>query len=224
MKTLTDWFNKVYVINCPHRPDRLKAVMEHLDETGMADISKVIVHRAIVGDWTTCPADWNAGRGAWGCLASHRRLLEDVLHDRDDRHTLITSNYLVLEDDVFFVDGALEKLNEFMEAVPNDWQQIYLGGQHSQPATKLPIPGVMLGNSINRTHAYALRETAYHRFYQHITYASDYRGTNKHIDHQLELAHRRKDWLVYCPEKWIAGQEAGSSNISGRTNPRQLWQ
>ena len=36
MKNLTDWFDRVYVINCAHRPDRLEETKKHLEETGMA--------------------------------------------------------------------------------------------------------------------------------------------------------------------------------------------
>lgn len=223
MKNLTDWFDRVFIINCAHRPDRLERVKTHLSITGMVDLDKVIIHPAVIGDWVTCPADWGAGRGAWGCRQSHARIVEDVLHMRDSESNLTVKNYLVLEDDVFFLDGALESLDTFMGAVPKDWDQIYLGGQHQRK----PVPlgnGVSVGLSVNRTHAYALSSSVYQAFYRHIMFSGDYAGTVKHIDHQLELAHQRRDWDVYCPDKWICGQEAGSSNISGKTNGRQVWQ
>jgi len=223
MKNLTDWFDRVYVINCAHRPDRLEETKRHLEETGMANNDWVIYYPAIIGDWTTCPADWQSGRGAWGCLRSHQRILEDVIHTRDQRNQLTVGNVLILEDDVIFRENALENLNTFMEAVPDDWGQIYLGGQHRRDITSTDSPHVVVGNSVNRTHAYAVNAPTLTSLYRHISYATDYRNTNKHIDHQLELAHRRKDWPVYCPTNWIAGQRAGSSNISGKTNDTQFW-
>lgn len=223
MKNLTDWFDRVYVINCAHRPDRLEETKKHFEETGMADNDKVVYYPAIIGDWTTCPADWNSGWGAWGCLRSHQRIVEDVIHDRDQRGQLVCRNVLVLEDDVTFKDDALENLNIFMESVPDDWGQIYLGGQHRRRTQNTDNDNVVIGMSVNRTHAYALNSPTYTAFYRHISYATDYRGTNKHIDHQLELAHNRQDWPVYCPREWIAGQRAGSSNISGKTNDTQFW-
>ena len=223
MKNLTDWFDRVYVINCAHRPDRLEETKKHLDETKMADNDKVHYYPAIIGDWTTCPADWGSGRGAWGCLRSHQRILEDVLHTRDDRHMMALDSVLILEDDVIFKDDSLEKLNEFMEVVPDDWGQIYLGGQHRRHPKETDIPNVIIGNSINRTHAHAINGPSITSVYRHISYASDYRGSSKHIDHQLELAHRRADWPVYCPKEWVAGQRAGSSNISGKTLETKFW-
>ncbi len=223
MKNLTDWFDKVYVINCAHRPDRLADVTVELERSNMADMQKVTIYPAIVGDWTGIPSDWKAGKGAWGCLRSHARVLEDVMHIRDDRDFMSCESVLILEDDVFFLDGALQDLNAFMEEVPKDWGQIYLGGQHRKKAEALSS-NVSVGKSINRTHAYAVNQACLERLYAHISYATDYRNTTKHIDHQLEVAHRRGDWKVYCPPKWICGQVAGNSNINGRNNPEQMWQ
>lgn len=223
MKTLTDWFDKVFVINCAHRPDRKERVMKHLAESGMADVAKVVVYTGIIGDYTGHPAGWNAGRGAWGCLQSHRRLMEDLMHMRDERQAMSWNSALILEDDVFFTDDALRGLNEFMLNVPPSWGQLYLGGQHSQRAAPTENPHVVVGTSVNRTHAYALSKHYIQRIYHHVSYMPDYMKDAIHIDHQLELAHRRKDWPVYCPVKWIAGQEAGASNISGKVNERQLW-
>jgi GR25 family glycosyltransferase involved in LPS biosynthesis len=189
MKNLTDWFDRVYVINCAHRPDRLKETKRHLEETKMANNDKVIYYPAIIGDWTTCPADWGSGRGAWGCLRSHQRILEDVIHDRDERGRMNCNNVLIMEDDVIFKDNPLERLNNFMEAVPEDWGQIYLGGQHRRPTKGTEDPNVIIGGSINRTHAYAVNQPTLTALYRHISYATDYRDSTKHIDHQLELAH-----------------------------------
>lgn len=223
MKNLTDWFDRVFVINCKHRPDRLERVKNHLADSGMADVSKVTFTPAIIGDWTTCPAGWMAGRGAWGCLRSHERIAEDVMHERDENGVMTVKNYLVLEDDVYFLENALEDLNIFMNLLPGDWDQLYLGGQHRRK----PVPlgnGLLIGISVNRTHAYALNQRCFQVFYRHITFAPDYTGKPIHIDHQLEVAHNRRDWDVYCPPKWICGQEAGSSNVSGKINERNIWQ
>ena len=222
MKNLTDWFDRVYVINCAHRPDRLEETKKHLEETGMADNDKVIYYPAIIGDWTTCPADWRSGYGAWGCLRSHQRIMEDVMHTRDSEGRLSLGNVLILEDDVVFKDDAHQRLNKFMDEVPDDWGQIYLGGQH-RSRRKAVSGQVYKAKSINRTHAYAVNSNCFQKLYRHISYATDYKGTSKHIDHQLEKAHRRGDWPVYAPKQWIVGQRAGPSNISGKTNETKFW-
>lgn len=223
MKNLTDFFDRVFVINCAHRPDRLESVTEELLKDGMADLDKVIFFPAIIGDYVTHPHDWRAGNGSWGCLQSHRRILEDVLHERDKDDEVIPQSILVLEDDAVFTPGAKKRLNHFMSVVPSDWGQIYLGGQHQKATEDTGVDGVVLGVSVNRTHAYAVNKPVYQQVYRHISFMSDYRGTHKHVDHQLELAHRRKDWKVYCPDKWLVGQAAGTSNVSGRMDDERFW-
>lgn len=220
---LTDWFDRVFVINCQHRPDRLTEFRKEIESKGIADLDKITVYPAIIGDYTQHPAGWGGGRGAWGCLQSHRRICEDLMHLRDEREQLTWNSALILEDDVFFLDGALENLRAFMRNVPAEWGQLYLGGQHRQPIIKTEYPGIVRGKSVNRTHAYAVSKEYVSKIYCHISYMADYTGTNKHIDHQLELGHQRADWPVFCPVKWICGQRAGMSNVSGKKLQAQTW-
>ena len=150
--------------------------------------------------------------------------MEDLMHKRDERESLTWDRALILEDDVFFLDNALENLKTFMESIPNVWGQLYLGGQHRKTPTKTEWNNVMLGNSVNRTHAYAINRASVQKVYNHVSYMMDYVDNNFHIDHQLERAHQRKDWAVYCPVKWICGQRGGNSNVSGKNLPPMTWQ
>jgi GR25 family glycosyltransferase involved in LPS biosynthesis len=222
-RTLTDWFDHVFVINCQHRPDRLAEFTREMLDKGLADMSKVTIVPAIIGDYTLHPAGWGGGRGAWGCLKSHIRIMEDLMHMRDEREALTWEGALILEDDVFFLDGALDQLRDLMSNVPADWGQIYLGGQHRRPIGKTKHPEVVIGRSVNRTHAYAISKAHIQNIYAHVSYMADYAGTKKHIDHQLEVAHQRGDWPVYCPTKWICGQRASTSNVSGKKLEAQTW-
>jgi hypothetical protein len=223
MKNLTDWFSRVCVITCQHRPDRLEQTLAHLEASGLAHSAGVKVQRGVIGSWVTTPVDWLAGDGAWGCHASHRRLLEDVMHERNEDLSFALDSILILEDDVFFVDGALEKLDAFMPSVPDDWDQLYLGGEH-KAAVERVNDRVVRGGSVNRTHAHAIKASCYQKLYRHITFASDFIRTHKHVDHQLEVAHQRRDWNVYCPVEWIAGQRENLSIITGKPTPEKLWQ
>ena len=42
---------------------------------------------------------------------------------------------LILEDDVEWFSDAWHRLSSFMQAVPSDWSQLMLGGQHHGPTT-----------------------------------------------------------------------------------------
>jgi hypothetical protein len=178
-----------------------------------------------VGYFTASSEEVNDDSGiiVSNCLQSHRRIMEDLMHLRDERDQLTWSGALILEDDVFFLDGALENLRTFMQNVPTEWGQLYLGGQHRQPCTYTEHPSVTRGKSVNRTHAYAVSKEFVSKIYCHVSYMPDYIGTSKHIDHQMELAHQRADWPVFCPAKWICGQRASTSNVSGRKLEAMTW-
>jgi hypothetical protein len=226
---LQDAFERIFAINLPFRTDRRARLERHLEETGIASAKDITWVRAICGDWTPPPAWWGAGNGAWGCLMSHVRIAQDAVHDE-------LASYCVLEDDVVFHRNAPGMLDLFMREIPSDWGQLYLGGQFLHREPKQVSPWVLRPSNVNRTHAFALSKSTIPRFLQHIMHAPDYfdmrtsdEGTAAlnhnyfHIDHQLGRAHERGDWTTYAPMWWIAGQQAGTSNISGRVTPCLWW-
>ncbi|MCW1912910.1 glycosyltransferase family 25 protein [Luteolibacter sp. GHJ8] len=215
---LTDFFEKIFVINLPYKAERRDRLTKHLAVAGLASPEDITWVRAISGDMCPPPDYFKAGGGAWGCLQSHLRIVQDATMDG-------LGNYLVLEDDVIFHDQSGEHLQRFMSEVPADWDQIYLGGQHLRdPEPVEGSPFVFRGINVNRTHAFALSNKAFRLFQQHVMHAPDYMARAPwHIDHQLGIAHERGDWNVYAPAWWIAGQEEGTSNISGKNNPRYWW-
>ena len=226
---LNEAFERVVIINLPFKTNRRCRLERHLEEGGIVDLAKVRWERAICGDWTPPPAWFGAGRGAWGCLMSHLRVGQDAVHDK-------LASYCVLEDDVVFHPEAPQMLEAFMREVPEDWGQVYLGGQYLRREPQLISPWVMRPYNVNRTHAFALSKKTIPRYLQHIMHAPDYltlRLDDKgqasfdrngfHIDHQLGRAHERRNWKTYTPKWWLAGHEAGGSNISGRKNPRLWW-
>tara|TARA_B100000131_G_scaffold108404_1_gene105272 strand:+ start:6824 stop:7549 length:726 start_codon:yes stop_codon:yes gene_type:complete len=223
MKTLTEWFDAVYVIHCAHRKDRLEALKENLLSTGVVDISKVILYPAVIGKYTQPPNYWKLSNGAWGCLQSHRRVIEDVLHIHLRREA--PQNVLVLEDDVYFLPDALERINTFMEAVPDDWGQLYFGGQHRGPVTFTDTPEVIIPLSVNRAHAYALHKSAFKEFYAQLHDVEKIKENPSWLNDQLiEDAHREHKWPVYCPPDWVCGQDAGYSDVCGKIDPKRVWE
>ena len=217
--TLTDAFDHVFVLNLAHRPDRRKRVLEHLKEVGMMDgrSEGLEVVPAVSGDLLPPPKWWGAGNGAWGCLLSHSLVLQRAL-------AAGYRSWLVLEDDVVFHPRAVEHLSAVLDAAPADWGQLYLGGQHlKEPTTHNEL--LYRASNVNRTHAFAMTARVAAKVHAHIWHAPDYiERKGWHIDHQLGLAHERNEWPVYAPKWWLAGQDAGSSNISARQLPRHFWQ
>lgn len=148
---------------------------------------------------------------------SHLRIVQDTIMGG-------LESYIVLEDDAVFQPWAVEMLARLLRGVPEDWDQLYLGGPHLKEPE--PVAGKLFlrCRNVNRTHGFLLRRRAFVKFQQHIMHAPDYLAhPGFHIDHQLGIAHERVDWKVYAPARWICGQEAGERNIGGRMNPRLCW-
>jgi hypothetical protein len=215
---LLDYFEKVFVISLAHRDDRRKVLKSTFQELGLIDPEQVEWVRAVDGRLCPAPDYFKAGSGAWGCYQTHLRIAQDAAMDG-------LESYLVIEDDAIFSPNSEFLLRKFMEQVPDDWQQIFLGGQHLDTPEDVPYrPMVMEGRNVTRTHAFALRNTGYNLFQQHIANAADYLANGGwHVDHQIGAAHQKSLWKTYVPSWWISGQGPGDSNIAHQINPPLWW-
>ena len=95
------------------------------------------------------PSGWDKGPGAWGCLLSHRSVLESAIND--GIHSL-----LVLEDDAYPVTNIASLSARFLESVPDDWDGLMFGAEFLLPPQVIS-PGVVRCIAANRSHAYAVR-------------------------------------------------------------------
>lgn len=197
---MTDETPDAYVINLDRRGDRLTRVAFEMQNSGF----KWKRISAVDGSLEKLPTGWPAGNGAYGCMLSHRTLLETAPEDP------IT----VFEDDATVVLNFKEKYKEFMALVPDDWDAIFLGGQHIDTPT-LVKPGLLKCRNTHRTHAYRIRGK-YRKFL-----TLKWHEELGHIDHIW--GRHQKDWKVYAPEKWLCGQFAGRSDINGREQAERYW-
>lgn len=206
-------FSEVYVINLSFKTDRLAQFTANYPKC----LPPFKVFNAVLGDRVMCPSWWQAGNGAWGCYRSHLAILEDCYNRNIE-------SYLVFEDDAIFRAGFDEQLTSFLQNLPHDWEQIYLGGQllhEIQHPPKKVAEGIYFPRNVNRTHCLAIHRRGYQRIYQHLT-ANDWVSQN-HIDHRLGYLHDTGTLRVYVPGRWMVGQDAGPSNISGNNNAAQFW-
>lgn len=216
---LLDYFDAAWVVNLDNRKDRLHVFQRRCERAGIAGISR---YRAIEGDKSPHPAWWRAGNGAWGCLMSHLRAVQDA--QMDD-----LGSYIIFEDDACFSDDFAERFPRVMaeiEKLNGEWDMIYFGGQHLYVETSPPWPfreGLVRCKNVNRTHGFAVNKRFFNKFAQHIIHAPDYIEANgdNHIDHQLGNLHPKIITLAVDP--WVCGQAASSSNITGQETPCHWW-
>jgi len=118
MKTLNDYFSKIYCINLDKRTDKYKDCLKEFKKIGI-EVERV---SAIDGTPIFKPG-LNTKAGAYGLFLTNLNIIQNAL----------TNNYkniLILEDDVMFIDNFNELFNEKIESLPDDWHLLYLGGNN----------------------------------------------------------------------------------------------
>ena len=204
---------KSFVINLVFKTDRLEKFQSSIPKC----LRPVDVWRAIHGDTVQHPDWWTAGRGAWGCYRSHMQILEMCYNEG-------VESYLVFEDDAVFHENFADLFPQFVANLPDDWEMVYLGGQllHeiAHPPKRVNDHWYVPYN-VNRTHAFAVHKRGYEKLYRHL--AATPFVNHEHIDHHLGRLHESGTLKIYCPAKWLVGQDAGQSNISGNINGISFW-
>jgi GR25 family glycosyltransferase involved in LPS biosynthesis len=120
MKTLNDYFTKIYVINLDRRPDRYQECQIEFNKIG------INVERIPGIDGKEMPNTWGLTPREKACFAVttvHRNLLSKALLNN-------YPNILIFEDDVVFIDNFNEIFNERIKSLPEDWNLLLIGGNH----------------------------------------------------------------------------------------------
>jgi hypothetical protein len=144
-------------------------------------------------------------------------ILEDCLN-RD------VGSVLFLEDDCFFIDEFLDLWPAYANALPNDWEQLYLGGQNLKVPKQPPTPvnsHWFTPYNVNRTHAYAIHKRGMQKIYKFLQRRDWQKGN--HIDHHYGHMHMERAAKVYIPDRWLAGQRENDSDIGFKKWNDRIW-
>jgi len=207
---------RAFVINLPFCEERIQAFTKTV--SALTTLPSIETWPAIHGDTCLPPSSWLAGAGAWGCYRSHLGILEYCLNNR-------VGSYIVFEDDAQFRPNFDSNFEQFVEAIPDDWEQAYLGGQllhtNTHPTIKINQE-VYRPYNINRTHAFMVSRTGMLSIYQHLCDLPFH--PREHIDHHLGRWHEDQRNKVYVPKHWLVGQNGFASNVSGRTEEIKFYE
>ena len=216
MTTLRDHFDRIAIISLPERRERRERLLKNLTSTGLATPEDLTWVEAVDGRKENLPAWWQEGAGAWGCRHSQLKVLRDAQKDG-------LNSVLILEDDAVFHSRSSEWLTDVMAALPEDWDQFFLGGQFTEPPKASAHPLILIGNGITRTHAYAVHRKIFQRLINIVSDDQEYQqNPTWHVDHQYR--HHQNKWNTYAPAWWLAGQEEGETDIAKGKLPRRWWQ
>ena len=205
---IKNYFDAVVVVNLARRPERLAEFNRQLEAQEWPFLPPQ-VFEAVDGGAVPTPSNWTEGGGAYGCLRSHHRILESSI-------LAGVSRLLVLEDDLVLCEDFATKVTQFLQTVPDDWEQIMFGGQHMQYPEDLRIPGVVRCFNCQRTHAYAVRGRMLKDLYRKWAEATD--GHCDWIMGAMQAGYR-----VYAPDPFLCGQDGGKSDIRGIVQPVRFW-
>jgi GR25 family glycosyltransferase involved in LPS biosynthesis len=116
---LNDIADSIYVINLKNRTDRKEHIVNQLKNIECTDY---ILFEGVDGRTIENPTRLSSGMFG---------LINTYFNMYDDWKKSPKNNILIIEDDCIFVDNFNEKLNEYMEYVPKDWDMLYFGANHN---------------------------------------------------------------------------------------------
>jgi hypothetical protein len=205
---LTRYFDAIWCINLDTDTQRWATFQKQLAASNWP-FRPVTRFPAIHGDTVGVPDHFHQGGGAWGCLQSHRRVLE---LSRMAGHQRI----LIMEDDVdlrpTFGHAATKFLSDLGD---HPWDCLMFGGQHMSPPKPLK-PGLVRATNTQRTHCFALSSNFLRELYRFWSSPIDL-----HCDWALGPFAAR--FNTFAPERFIAGQRGGHSQITGNAKPPEWW-
>lgn len=142
MSVLNEIFgDRVFVINCAHRQDR----MAHFDAMAKRHgftYQRFEAHSGVVVDGRV--------NGNAGCTASHRGLLELCAHHR-------WPWTMIFEDDADIIyQDFNERLARAWRELPADWGLFYLGGGYAQPPIRRVSQRIIQVAGMMTTSSYAI--------------------------------------------------------------------
>ena len=215
----SEWFDRVICISLDRRPDRWTQFQSHIQQCDWP-FAQSERFSAIDGQEVLSPAGWKAGAGAWGCLQSHLRLLEDVLSSG-------AKSVLIMEDDAQPVADMADRVRQWQTGIPDNWQGLWFGGEHAGRTKSLSTivnAQTILCRYVTRTHCFGLRQPFLGQFYRFLSDPETLQdNTTDHIDHAIARFMRGGNHALYCPSEWLVAQAATHSDISNRQEKHRMF-
>jgi len=209
-------FDRVLVINLDRRPEKWQAFCDALpSDWPLAEPTRFA---AVDGSTAARPDWWDKDDAGWGLMQTHIAILQSIVARGD--------SVLILEDDAVFCPDFAERFAEIADECPDDWEQLYLGGnlitrqirQLRRISEHLIDPGY--GGEVNACHAVGMRGQFAVDALENLTT----RMIAVQVDYRYGRLHRRDKYKIYCACPWLVGQRAGFSDRLGKELPEQWFQ
>jgi glycosyl transferase family 25 len=153
MKTLNDYFDRIYCINLYRRVDRWNLVKEEFNKHSLM----VNRYSAIDGNDLNLEVFSNPSVfetvGQLGCLISHYNVIKTAKY-----HNL--SSVLIMEDDIIFCDDFNLHLEQKMQDVPENWDMLFFGANHITRPIRV-TDNIYKMTRAYSAHCYAIKNTMF---------------------------------------------------------------
>lgn len=206
---LLSCFDRICIINLPHRGDRRRAVCRELRRQGVAVDGRRV--RIVDGVRPDTPGGFPS-IGARGCFLSHLKVLCQARTDGVQR-------LLVLEDDVMF-NAEMAAASALGAALSDDgWHLAYPG--HTLAAQPGPLRWVRSDAALVCAHSYAVHHDALDPLIGYLQdclarQPGDPQGGPMHYDGALTMLRRQRPALItLLATRSLAGQRSSRSDIIG---------
>lgn len=192
-------FDKIYCVNLNRRPDRLEEVQKEFERVGLSGIERFEAIDGSTYDWSHTKSHLLVGE--LGLIETHINIIKEAI---DKKYESI----LIFEDDVYFNDEFL-KIDEYMVALPTDWEMLYLGGNHTYGRPPEHINNKVLRlNRTYTTHAIAIKSSLFELILENT------KLMEKQIDVYYADLHTIKNVYGFSPN--LALQRIDFSDIQNR--------
>lgn len=188
---------KIYLINLPHRTDRLRIAKQQFEKVG---VTMPVIFPAIDARKLKLRGTTEENQGLIGCFMSHYFILQEALLNG---YKSIT----VFEDDILLVNNFKEKLQAGLNEVPEKWQLLYLGYYERTGQAKIQVSeNITIPKNTWGTHAYMVQGDGIKIMYENL------QTIRTHIDIQIGEDIVPKMY-TYCISPAICHQSGIKSDI-----------
>lgn len=117
--------NDVYIINLDKDTKRYelmksKCIEQNINPIRIPAIYGKTLEQNIKDKYTSTVCNFICTDSTIGCALSHKKAWNTIYESG-------VPYGIILEDDVIFSDNVMEKINEYMNQLPDDWDIVYLG-------------------------------------------------------------------------------------------------
>lgn len=194
--TLNDLSNSIYVINLKEREDRRIHIISELLKINCKNYN---LFEGINGN--LIPNNSKIKNGAYGLVQTYLKIYEDWKKTENE-------NIIVIEDDCVFVPKFNERLESYMENVPEDWEILYFGGNHNYhmgaKTDQINEHCIKLNNTYS-AHCVVIKNYVFEELINSLK--------NNPVEIDVMLASLQKKYNSYSPTKKLATQIPSYSDI-----------